>query len=338
MQSSVAQKLWMLGTLLVAAGCDSPEGPTGLTDSQQDRNVAAAVAGGAVYQLGDFALYMPPVPDAPRAVIVVLGSRNAKGFVTGESFGVPFPPAEVALQAMGQSLRALADEHRVAILGTSLGDLPNGVVSDQQILNAIAAGAEASGRAELSTAPFLLFGLFGGGPEASGFTARHSQRVAGLLLKVPYSVAALTTETQRQVPTFMVLAELEVLGINAALGEAFAANRSGGALWAMATEPGVPHEAFTPAFRAATLAWMGAVLDRRVAGSSGQLHGVPEQSGWLGDPSSGAVSPWGRYRGDRSSANWFPTRGSAEQWQILIGAAPASAIATETGGARSSTR
>ena len=170
----------------------------------------------------------------------------------------------------------------------------------------------------------LLFGLFGGAPEASGFTARHPELVAGLLLKVPVSVATLTTDAQREVPTFMVLAELEVFFDNVALGQAFAANRGDGALWAMATEPGVPHQAFTPAMRTATLAWMSSVLDRRVAGSSSHIQTVVEQSGWLGDPSTGEVSPWGRYRGDRSSANWFPTRGPAEQWQILIGAAPAS--------------
>jgi hypothetical protein len=318
MRSAIPARLWILSATLVI-GCDTPEGVVGPPDRPEDLAMAAAAAPGTIYQLGDFALYMPAGPDAPRSVIIALGSRNAKGFASGEPFGVPFPPIEAQLQAMGQSLRSLADEQRVAILGTALADMPNDALSDQRILNALQAGAEASGRPGLSVAPIVMFGLFGGAPEASGFTARHPSRVAGLLLKVPLSVAALTTPAQRQVPTLMVLAELEVFVDNTALGQAFAANRAGGALWAIAMEPGVPHQAFTPAFRTATREWLRSVLERRVAGSSGQTHAMPSQSGWLGDPSTGEVSPWGTYRGDRSTASWLPTRDAAEQWQRLIG-------------------
>ena len=328
MRSPAAGSLWIMGILLAASGCDDPAASTGVDPTRasvlQARNVSGGVADGEIHLLGDFALYVPAAAEGPRAVLVALGGPNTKAIVTGEPFGAPLPPVEAALQAMGQSLRALADEHRIAILGTSLAALPQGAASDQRILEAIEAGAEASGQPGLSTVPLLLFGFSGGGPEASGFTARHPERVAGLLLKVPAGVASLTTEAQRRVPTFMVLAQFEAFVDNAALGQAFAANRGGGALWAMAMEPGVPHHAFSPNLRAATLEWIGSVVGLRLAGSSGRLRAIVEQSGWLGDPSTGEVSPWGGYRGDRSEASWFPTRSTAEQWRRLIGVAPVS--------------
>ncbi|MEO5825431.1 MAG: hypothetical protein ABIR59_06050 [Gemmatimonadales bacterium] len=323
MRSSFAARLFILGLLFAAAACNDTAGPTGDTSvgssSLQTGSAVASAAGGVVYQLGDFALYVPAAADGPRAVLVALGGPNTRAIATGEPFGAPFPPVEAALQVMGASLRALADQQRIAILGTALAAMPDGVGSDQQIVNAIAAGAAASGHPGLSTAPLLLFGLSGGGPEASGLAARHPDRVAGLLLKAPLEVAVLSTEAQRGVPTFMALAEFDVFVDNAALGRAFAANRAGGALWAMATEPGVPHFSFSPTLRTATLAWLGSVIDRRVAGSSSRLRTAVEQSGWLGDQLTGKASPWGAFSGDRSAASWFPTRGAAEQWQVLMG-------------------
>lgn len=325
MRSSVTAGLWILGTLLAGSACDDPAGP-GSTEafrssSPHDGGTAAAAAG-EIHQLGDFALYMPAGGAAPRAVLVALGGPNTKAIVTGEPFGAPLPQVEAALQAMGAAFREWADENRVAILGTSrsaMTALPDGAASDQLIVDAIAAGAAASGDARLSGVPLMLYGMSGGGPEASGFAARHPERVAGVFLKVPAGVAALTTDAQRQVPTFMALAEFDTFVDNAALGQAAAANRAAGALWAMATEPGVPHHAMTPAMRTVTLVWMSSVLQRRLAGSSGRVHPVPEQSGWLGNPATGEVSRWGRYEGDRSSASWLPTESAAEEWRNLMG-------------------
>jgi hypothetical protein len=325
MRSSTAMSLWTLSTLLVVSGCNDTPEPTGIDSPVPGTGhqvTAATVAEAEVIQLGDFALYLPPDTRAPRGIIVALGGPNTRAFVTGEPFGAPFPETEAALQAMGESLRDLAAKCRMAILGTSLSGMEEGSGSDQLILDAISDGAVATGRAELTTVPILFYGISGGAPEASGFTARHPSRVAGLFLKVPAGVAELTTSTQQEVPTFMVLAELDAFVDNTGLAAAFASNREGGALWALAMEPGVPHHSLSPAQRQLTLDWMDSVLRLRLAGSSGHLRTIVEQSGWLGDPSTADVSAWGGYRGDHSAASWFPTRGVAQLWRTLIGIAP----------------
>ena len=307
-----------LAALLAISGCDN-----GFAPAELDRGVTANVqATGGVYQLGEFALYLPAAADGPRAVIVALGGPNTKGFVTGEPFGAPVPAVEAALQAYGQSVRQFAEEHRVAILGVSRfgpTSLPDGVESDQLILDALRAGAEASGTAGLADLPILLYGISGGSPEASGFATRHPGQVAGLFLKVPIEAPTMTTELQRQVPVFIVLAEFDAFVDNAAMQAAFAANRANGAPWAIAMEPGVPHHAITPVHQGATLAWMDAVLGRRLAGGSGLIRNTVQQSGWLGDLSTGRISPWGAYSGDRSAANWLPTKEAAEHWRALSG-------------------
>lgn len=324
MRSPAVRFTWIVGILLAAAGCDDPAGITGV-DSVRSGTSAERIAEvnaveGTVYQLGEFALYMPAAAEGPRAVLVALGGPNTKAFVTGEPFGAPLPPVEAALQAMGQSLRDLADEHHFAILGTSRAALPSGAESDQIILDAIEAGAEASGRAALPSVPLLMYAISGGAPEASGFVVRNPERVAGLLFKVPLTVPSFTTATQLRIPTMMILAEFDAFVNNTELAQSFADNRGSGGLWALALEPGVPHHALSPNHRDATLEWIGAIMNLGVAGASGNLRTMAEQSGWLGNPSTGDVTPWGGYTGDRSRANWFPTRSAAERWQSLIGA------------------
>lgn len=330
MQSSLAVTLCILGAALGASACNDPTATTGnstdpdavASGSGDLDSVSASRRAGTVHLLGDFALYMPATFRGPLAVVVALGGPRTSAIVTGESFGAP-PNAEPALQAMGEAMRAFADENRVAILGTSLFGplaLKDGVASDERILAALAEGAAASGRPTLATIPILTFGLSGGGPEASGFAARRPGQVAGVFLKAPSGVTLLLEPAQRRVPTFLALAENDVLVNNAALGQAFAANRSSGALWAMATEPGAVHFSYSDVLRTTTIGWMQEILARRVAGASGRIRPAVTVLGWLGDPATGEVSPWGRYDGDRSAASWFPTKCVAELWQALIGA------------------
>ncbi|HEU4800848.1 MAG TPA: hypothetical protein VFS94_09455 [Gemmatimonadales bacterium] len=318
MRPIVAMRLGGLAALLAVTGCDNAHAPSDLTPTR----AAAQATGGDVVPLGEFALYVPSTPGKLRGVLVALGGPRTRAFVTGEPTGAPFPPVEAALQELGASFRALADEQRIALLGAAYFGptaLPNAIASDQLILDAIAAGAAASGRPELADAPILIFASSGGAPEASGFTARNAERVAGLFLSVPLSVTALTTELQRQVPTIVALAEFDAFIDNAALTAAVAANRGSGALWGIAMERGVPHHSLSPAKAQLTLAWLEAVLDRRINGASGGIRVVPEQSGWLGNPTTGEISTWGAYSGDRSTANWLPTEAAAEQWRAVAG-------------------
>lgn len=319
MRWTAAMSMWCLGTLLAIGGCSNDFEPAELARAS---SLGALEAAGGIYELGDFALYVPAGPTAPRAVLVALGGPSTRAFVTGEPFGAPFPELEAALQGFGQSLREFADGHRIAILGTSRfgpNPLPNEIASDQLLMDVLRDGAEASGHASIASAPILLYGLSGGAPEASGFYERHTDRVIGLFLKVPEVTPTITTESQRRVPVFIALAEFDVFVDNAAAAQSFAASRAGGAPWALAMELGVPHHAVTPVHQQNTLAWMDAVLNRRLAGASGRITQIAEQSGWLGNPSTGEVSPWGAYSGDRSSANWLPTRAAAELWRVLAG-------------------
>ena len=138
-----------------------------------------------VFEFGDFALYVPASVGPTRGVILALGGPNTRAFVTGKPVGAPVPAVEEALQALGLSFRTLASASGLAVLGTSLAAMANDASSDQLLLDALQTAGELSGRPDLPAAPVLMYGMSGGAPQASGFTVRNPERVAGLFLKVP---------------------------------------------------------------------------------------------------------------------------------------------------------
>ena len=276
------------------------------------------LSGIEVFVFGDYALYVPACAKSSRALLIALGGPDTRAFVTGEPFGAPIPEVEAALQAFGQELRSLAVTKGLAVLGRR-GVMPNGPASDRLLLDAVRTGAELSGHPELPSAPMVLYGMSGGAPQASGFTARNPSRVAGLFLKVPPKVEALTSGEALQVPTYMVLAELDVFVNNGAATAAFEANRRAGALWALAMERGVIHFSLSPAQQQLTITWIRTILRRRLpATPSDPLRAIDETSGWLGDRATGEAWRWNKYPGDGTLASWLPSPVTAKQWEDFI--------------------
>lgn len=301
----------------MATGFEDFEADIAVTSSRITRDIGLTRI--ELFEFGDFSVHIPAGVTAVRGILLALGGPNTRGFASGVPFGAPVPEVEAALQTLGKEFRALAADHGLAVLGTSLAAMANSSESDQLLLDAVQEAAALSGRPELASAPLLLYGMSGGGPEASGFTARNPGRVAGLFLKVPAGVASLTSGQVLAVPTYLVQAEMDAFVDNAALALAFEANRRMGALWARALEPGVPHHSLTPAHREVTINWMRTILELRLgSAAAGPLRPIIESSGWLGDPGSGAA-PWAEYLGDPASASWFPSQATAEDWEAFIG-------------------
>jgi hypothetical protein len=283
-----------------------------------------------VFEFGDFALYVPATVDAPHGLLLALGGPDTRGFVTGKRVGAPFPDVEASLQMLGASFRALASLRGLAVLGTRRAGIPNSPASDTLLLEAVEAGAAVSGRPNLPFAHMLLYAASGGARQASGFTARNPERVAGVFLKVPASVSSVTSGEAVGVPTYVVQAELDAFVNNAAVEAAFEGNRAAGALWALAKERGVPHHSLSVIQRQVTINWMSTILDRRLRFNPGRdpLVRIAASSGWLGDLSTGEAAPWGTYSGDRAFASWLPSESTAHDWEAFVAASPVAVTAS----------
>lgn len=306
----------MLG--LGLAACSDMTAPPTPAPVVSDAAANATQSTATNIQFGDFALHVPANVKHVRGILVALGGPNTQGFALGTPFGAPLPAVEASLQEFGAMLRDLAAERGLAILGSRrFGPwrYPNDPASDQLLLNGIAQAAALTGRSDLLDAPLLIYGISGGGPEATGFTQRNPVRVSALFLTAPLSAGPLTGQAL-QVPAYMVLSELDAFVNNTALTATFQAHRAAGAPWAMAVEPGVPHHWLSPARRELIVDWMRAILP---LGNADPFRQTSPHVGWLGDPATGHIAPAQTFTGDRTTASWFPKRPLAVQWAEFIG-------------------
>jgi dienelactone hydrolase len=280
------------------------------------------------FEIGDFAMYVPASVPLVRGVILALGGPDTRGFATGKRMGAPIADVEASLQILGQRFRTLASTHGLAIVGTSRVRMPNEPASDSLLFGAVERLAAKSGRPEISVPYFLMYGMAAGAPEASGFTARNPMSVAGLFLKVPLGASSVSGRAL-EVPTYMVLAELDAPVNNAASTAAFESNRGAGALWGLAMERGVPHHSLSPLQRQVTVNWISTILERRLPYEPGwdPLYGISEASGWLGNRITGEALPWANYAGDRTLASWLPSEAIATEWETLV--APAAVTSSQ---------
>ncbi len=272
-----------------------------------------------VYESGVYAIYAPAGVGPLRGAIIALGEGvTTNGFVTGGPLEPGSPTLEQSLQALGVDLRALAKSAHVALLGTSIKGMPNSSTSDDALFAALNAFAISSGHAELANVPVLTFGLSGGSSEAGGLASRHPERTIGVLLRVPTEVVQLTSPTALAVPTFVMQSELDVSVDNPGIQAIFLDNRSRGARWSLAVEPGVEHATATPRGNAANVSWMAAVLALRLPVTSGApLIALDESSGWLGNQATLEIAPWSAFVGIRSSASWLLSASAAADWKTL---------------------
>ena len=165
---------------------------------------------------------------------------------------------------LDKSCGSLQPKRGLRLLGTSRAALTNDPATDKLIFDSIREAAAKTGHSELARAPLFLYGISGGTPEASGFTARNPGSVGALLLKVPGVPERLSSPETLAVPTYIMLASRDVSTENAKITAMFKLNRGAGALWALAMEPNVPHHMLTPSHRAITINWMRAIVELRL--------------------------------------------------------------------------
>jgi poly(3-hydroxybutyrate) depolymerase len=265
---------------------------------------------GANYDKADFRLWYPADAASLRAVVVLMPGSNGDGRPMAE---------EPAWQAF-------ATKNKLALVGGRLTDKPHDQSfieeyadvsrgSGQALLTALSRFAERTKHPELATAPLFLWGMSAGGEFNYEFVAWKPERVAAFVVnKGGIYYTALTSRAARNVPGVLFIGGKDLPSrINTITG-LFEVNRRGGALWALAEEPGAAHVVG----RSIDVAriFFEDVLKVRIDGDT--MKTLNERDGFIGDIQARTFRPMGSSPAPATATAWLPTERVARAWQAML--------------------
>jgi pimeloyl-ACP methyl ester carboxylesterase len=268
--------------------------------------------------------YLPPEIAEYRAAIVFLpglrdpatgnplDSRGLVGGTSNAACSIWCSAAEVA-EVRRRALELAGGS--VALIGTTtLDDEPD---SYQTLLGALSALGTQSLHPEFASVPILLVGHSMGGCTAYGFTRVLGARVAGFITMKGACHDPGPAAAAAAVPGYFLIGGADTQARRENITAVFEAGRAAGAPWALSIDA-LGHDPM--ADMDLMFDWIDAVLTARLPETAGgPLRAVTETDGWLGDRSTGAISPYACYGSGRSAASWLPSRETALHWQRMAG-------------------
>jgi poly(3-hydroxybutyrate) depolymerase len=268
-----------------------------------------SVPPGANFDKAQFRLWMPRDVPRVRAVLVLVPGSNGDGRAMAED----------------SVWQAFAAKNRLAIVACCFTDKRHdqGFIeeyvdvargSGQALFDALAKFAGRSKHAELASAPLLLWGMSAGGQFDYELTAWHPERVAAFVVnKGGIYYTALTSRAARAVPGMLFIGGKDLEQRVATITGLFAVNRRGGALWALALEPGVAH--VVGKSRDVSMPFFEDVLAARLD-DSGALEPMVESTGLMGDLKTKDFGPIPD-KAPNYPTSWLPSERVARAWRAM---------------------
>jgi poly(3-hydroxybutyrate) depolymerase len=265
---------------------------------------------GANFDKAQFRLWLPPAASPARAVLVLVPGSNGDGRAWAED----------------SVWQRFAAKNRLAIVACRFTDKPHDQNfieeyvdvrrgSGQALLDVLTRFAQRSNHSELASAPLVLWGMSAGGQFDYEMTAWKPERVAAFVVnKGGIYYTALTSRAARQVPGMLFIGGKDLEQRVQTITGLFALNRRGGALWALAEEPGVGH--VIGRSRDVSMVFFEDVLAARLA-SDGSLKAFDEHSGVMGDMHTREYAPMPE-KLPAYPTSWLPAERSARAWRAML--------------------
>lgn len=279
-----------------------------------------SVPPGENYDKADFRLWYPSGVTTFDAVLVLVPGSNGDG-------------RSMAEDAFWQDF---ATKHKLAIVACRLTDKPHDQSfiedyanvshgSGQALLTALSSFSKRTSHPEIATAPLLLWGMSAGGEFNYEFAVWKPERVIAFIVnKGNFYYTALASRETRRVPAILFVGEKDLEFRTNTIVGLFAVNRRGGALWALAEEPGTAHAVGRS--RDLGAMFFEDVLPLRLGGPvvNGQptLRPIDEKSGFVGDLKAQTFQPVAAAGALNAPTAWLPTERIARAWQSVVSGKP----------------
>lgn len=267
---------------------------------------------GANYDKAEFRFWWPRDAGTLRGVIVLNPGSNGDGRSAAED----------------TVWQTFATSHKLALVGTRFTDKPHdqnfiehyvnvSQGSGQALLDALAKFATRSQHPEVANAPLFLWGMSAGGQFNYEFTAWKPERVAAFVVnKGGIYYSALVSAAARDVPGILFVGGKDLEFRTNTIVGVFAVNRRGGALWALAEEPGAAH--IVGRSRDLALIFFDDVMPLRLGDQPGALKPLTARTGFVGDFKAKTFQPMGDGPAPGFPTAWLPTARVARAWQALV--------------------
>jgi hypothetical protein len=267
---------------------------------------------GANYDKAEFRFWYPDTAGPLRAIVLLVPGSNGDGRPqVDEVFWQEFA-TRLHLGLVGCRF---TDKQHDQMFIEQYVDVSKG--TGPALLDALNAFAKRSGRAEVASAPLLLWGMSAGGEFNYEFVAWKPERVIAFVVnKGNVYYTALASEAARRVPGILFTGEKDLEYRIQAVTGLFGINRRAGALWAVAQEPGIGHAVGRSRDLAAML--FEDMLAARLPGPKA----IDEKTGYFGDPKTGAIQPIGESKTPQTPTAWLPTERVAKAWQAVVTGRP----------------
>lgn len=318
------QTIALLALFLVACG-GSGSNPLPTEPTVPSGQVPPAqVDGGQLFTYGNAVALLPTgVAEYKAAIVFLPGLRDpatgkdldSRALVRGTSGGgcsIWCTQAERA-EVRSRALELVGGD--VALIGTTT--LVDNPASYETLLRALSDFGTQSLHPELADIPLFFVGHSMGGCTAYGFSRVYGARVAGFFTMKGGCHNPGPAEAAAGVPGHFLIGQVDAPHRRENITAVFEAGRAAGAPWAVSIDPFQhgPIVDFDLLFD-----WIDAVLAARLPLTPGApLRAVTVTDGWLGDRSSGAISPYACFSSTRSSASWLPSEETALDWQRMAG-------------------
>jgi len=300
---------------LAACGKSGPGGPTAADDVVSTSQTLFTYQNAVGYLPRGIAEYKAAIVFLPGLRDPATGNPlDSRGLVRGTSDGGCSIWCGASMAEVRKRALALAGG-RVALIGTTT--LLDDAAGYATLLKALSEFGTQSLHPELANIPIFFVGHSQGGCTAYGFSRVHGARVAGFLTMKGGCHSPAPAQAASGVPGYFLIGAVDAPHRRDNITAVFEAGRAAGAPWSLSTDPFQhgPMEDLDLMFD-----WIGAVLTARLPATAGApLRAMTESVGWLGDRSTGAVSPYACYGSTRSSASWLPSREAALGWQRMAG-------------------
>jgi len=262
------------------------------------------------YDKAEFRLWFPREAGSLRGVIVLNPGSNG----------------DARREVEDTVWQAFATRHKLALVGTRFTDKKHdqGFIeeyvnmsqgSGQALLDALTRFGTRSQHPEIGTAPLFLWGMSAGGQINYELVAWKPERVAAFVVnKGGIYYTALTSRETRNTPGMLFTGGKDLDQRIQTITGLFAVNRRGGALWALAEEPGVGH--VVGRSRDVSMVFFEDVMALRLD-ERGPLKALSERSGFWGDPKTKEFQPVGE-KAPAYPVAWLPTERVALAWRAMV--------------------